>query len=76
MDHCVRYFCRSNLNNLASLVIEPCPLPDKAVAEIDKSMHKLWDLETVGIRIEDEVHKSVVNDISFTGERYSVGLPW
>ena len=62
--------------NLVSLVIEPCPLPDKAVAEIDKSMHKLWDLETVGIRIEDEVHKSVVNNISFTGERYSVGLPW
>ena len=39
-------------------------------------MHKLWDLESLGIRVEDEVHKSVVNNISFTGERYSVGLPW
>ena len=63
-------------DNLVSLVIEPCPLPNKAVAEIDKSMHKLWDLETVGIRIEDEIHKSVLNNISFKGERYSVGLPW
>ena len=66
----------SSIENLVGLVIEPCPLQDKAVAEIDKSMHKLWDLETLGIRVEDEIHKSVVNNISFTGECYSVGLPW
>ena len=66
----------SSDENLVALVIEPCPLQDKTVAEINKSMHKLWDLETLGIRIEDEVHKSVVSKISFTGERYSVGLPW
>ena len=66
----------SSFENLVGLVIEPCPLQDKVVAEIDKSMHKLWDLETLGIRVEDEIHKSVVSNISFTGERYSVGLPW
>ena len=66
----------SSVDSLVSLVIDPCPLPDKALTEINKSMHKLWDLESLGIRVEDEVHKSVVNNISFTGERYSVGLPW
>ena len=39
-------------------------------------MHKLWDLEKIGIRVEDEVHQSVISSISFTGGRYSVGLPW
>ena len=56
-------------------MIEPCPLQEKTVAEISKSMHKLWDLETLGIIVEDEVHKSVVSK-TFTGERHSVGLPW
>ena len=57
-------------------MIEPCPLQEKPATEIDKSMHKVWDFETLGNRIEDEVHKFVVNTISFTGECYSVGLPW
>ena len=48
----------------------------KTVAEINKFMHKFWDLDMLGIRVEDEIHKSVVSNISFTGERFSVGLPW
>ena len=66
----------SSDENLVALVIEPCPLQGKTVAAIKKSMHKLWDLETLGIRVEDEVHKSVVSKLSFTGECHSVGLPW
>ena len=66
----------SSAENLIALAIEPCPLPDKTAADINKSTHKLWDLETLGIRVEDEFHKSIINIISFTGECYSVGLPW
>ncbi len=44
--------------------------------DLDKTVHKLWDLDSLGIRVEDEVHEGVIDDILFTGERYSVGLPW
>ena len=44
----------SSTENLVDLVIEPWSLQDKAVAEIDKSMHKLWNLEALGIRAEDK----------------------
>ena len=36
----------------------------------------MWDLETLGIRQDNEVHETVKDDIIFTGNRYSVGLPW
>ena len=42
-----------------------------------KDVHRLWDLETLGIRdTEDEVHETFKNSISFNGIRYSVRLPW
>ena len=44
--------------------------------EIDSQLNKLWDLESIGIRVEDEVHTHVIDNIFFTGKRYSVGLPW
>ena len=44
--------------------------------ELEKSVKKLWDLETVGIREENEVHEALKDNISFDGERYKVGLPW
>ena len=44
--------------------------------EIDSQLNKLWDLESIGIRVEDEVHTHVIDNICFTGKRYSVGLPW
>ena len=41
-----------------------------------KDVHRLWDLETLGIRdTEDEVHETFKNSISFNGIRYSVRLP-
>ena len=44
--------------------------------EIDSQLNKLWDLESIGIRVEDEVHTHVIDNVFFTGKRYSVGLPW
>ena len=44
--------------------------------EIESSLHKLWDLDSLGIREINKVHEDVVDHIEFTGERYSVGLPW
>ena len=44
--------------------------------EIDRKLQKLWDLDSNGIREPDKVLENVLDDISFTGERYSVGLPW
>ena len=44
--------------------------------EIKDSLNKLWDLETVGIKEVDPVHEDLIDNISFNGMRYSVGLPW
>ena len=39
-------------------------------------VNKLWDLDTLGIKPQNEVHEKLIDNISFTGSRYSVGLPW
>ena len=44
--------------------------------EIDGNLNKLWDLDSLGIREKDSVHENVIDNICFTGKRYSVGLPW
>ena len=43
---------------------------------LDVQVNKLWDLDSLGIRPKDDVHESLVDNIKFTGERYSVSLPW
>ena len=44
---------------------------------LESDVHKLWDMETLGIiESEDEVHEAFINTVSFTGNRYSVRLPW
>ena len=44
--------------------------------EFDSAINKIRDLDGLGIRPENEVREHIVDDILFTGERYSVGLPW
>jgi len=44
--------------------------------KIEENVNRLWDLDTIGIRPENEVHAHVIDNILFTGKRYSVGLPW
>ena len=44
--------------------------------ETELDLHKLWDLDSIGIREGNEVHESVIDNITFTGSKYSVGLPW
>jgi len=43
---------------------------------LDEQVNKLWDLDSLGIRPNDDVHEFLVDNIKFTGERYSVSLPW
>ena len=43
---------------------------------LDELVHKLWDLDSIGIREGDHVHETLIDNIHFTGERYQVGLPW
>ena len=43
--------------------------------KVEDSLHKLWDLETLGIRPVDEVHATTIDNIEFTGERFSIKLP-
>ena len=43
---------------------------------VDANLSKLWDLDSIGIRTKEDVHASVIDNIIFTGKRYSVGLPW
>ena len=42
---------------------------------LEDKVQKLWDLDTLGIREENEVHENLLDNITFTGESYSVGLP-
>ena len=44
--------------------------------QIDEEDHKLWDLDSLGIREKNEVHEQLIDEIFFTGTRYSVRLPW
>ena len=45
-------------------------------SHMSDNVHRLWDLDTVGIREEDEVHEALKEAISFNGTRYQVHLPW
>ena len=47
-----------------------------AETKMDQEIHKLWDLETLGIKESNEVYDDLLDNVSFTGERYSVKLPW
>ena len=44
--------------------------------ELNSNLNKLWDLDIIGNRTGDDVYFNVIDDIQFTGERYTVGLPW
>ena len=44
--------------------------------DLDAKLQRLWDLDSLGIREQDKVHENVLDDILFSGKRYSVGLPW
>ena len=44
--------------------------------QLDTMVNKLWDLESLGIKEEDHVHETLIDNICFTSERYRVGLPW
>ena len=44
--------------------------------KLEEDIHKLWDLETLGIRRGDEVYEDLLDRVEFSGERYSVSLPW
>ena len=48
----------------------------KEKRELDENLQRLWDLDSLGIREQDKVHENVLDDILFSGKRYSVGLPW
>ena len=52
--------------------LEFVPEPPKT----EDDLHKLWDLDTVGIRPTNQVHTDIVDSIEFTGDRYRTKLPW
>ena len=43
---------------------------------LDSEARKLWDLESLRIRVGDEVDESFEDNNRLTRERYSVKLPW
>ena len=63
-------------DSCVALAVEPTPLSRDEMLDLNKQVHKLWDLETIGIRNDDDVHQRVIDETSFNGQRYSVGLPW
>lgn len=49
---------------------------NEGVDILEGDVQKLWNFEALGITEENKVHERFLNDISFTGSRYSVKLPW
>ena len=45
-------------------------------ASLENEVTKLWDLDSLGIKVCDEVHELFEDDIEFRNERYYVKLPW
>ena len=41
---------------------------------LNERVNKLWDIETIGIKEEDPIYESLIDDISFNGVRYKVKL--
>ena len=64
------------LNSIESINVNILPSFPSKYDKIEETVQKLWDLETVGIRSENEVHEHVIDNIIFTGKRYPLGLPW
>ena len=58
-----------NVNFLSSLI-------KSDQQHINETVNKLWDLDSLGIRENNKMHETLIYNISFTGERYQVGLPW
>ena len=67
----------------------PVPLKDVATGKVrvnlmvqnkkvdmENSLSKLWDLETLGIREKDVIHENLLETTEHTVERYRVKLPW
>eukprot|EP00794_Sanderia_malayensis_P017243 gene17243-biopygen14837 len=66
----------SSFDNNVDLIINAMRVSSEVKPDVDFNVHKLWDLDSIGIRERDPVHELTLDNISFTGKRYSVGLPW
>ena len=49
-------------------------VPEPPTSEED--FHRLWDLDSVGIRPTNDVYTEAIDCIEFTGDRYRIKLPW
>eukprot|EP00794_Sanderia_malayensis_P011463 gene11463-biopygen9142 len=70
------YCSQEHVHEDCSIVATVDDLEHNEERKLGLEVHKLWDLDTLGIRPQNEVHEKVIDNISFTGGRYSVGLPW
>ena len=70
------------LTTNVSLVLDSTPIVTRVghvsnkKQTLEEDLHRLWDLETLGIRRGDEVYEDLLDTVKFSGERYSVTLPW
>lgn len=55
-----------------SLIVEDSLNIDR----VEKEFHKLWDLDSIGIREVDSVQEEFLDSVTFNDSRYSVRLPW
>eukprot|EP00112_Aurelia_sp_Birch-Aquarium-sp1_P015934 Seg357.4 transcript_id=Seg357.4/GoldUCD/mRNA.D3Y31 product="hypothetical protein" protein_id=Seg357.4/GoldUCD/D3Y31 len=62
--------------NEGTAVQEPINLVVENSITVKDEVSRLWDLETLGIRVEDPVHMAFKDEVTFKNGRYSVPLPW
>ena len=46
------------------------------IESLERNVQTLWSFEALGIDKRDKVHEEFLDSIKFTGNRYSVKLPW
>ena len=70
----------SNVNLAATYVLKVQSQTETVIKfednVLDQQVHKLWDLETIGIIDNDSVHDEFLRNLKFKNKRYTVSLPF
>lgn len=64
----------SNVNFVSTHVLKVAECQDKN-PPAEEMLHRLWDIESIGIREKETVHESFLKNVTFQDQRYSVSLP-
>ena len=65
----------SSVNFVSTHVLKVATQTQHKGSRTEKLLHRLWDLDSIGIRDKETVHDTFLENISLTNGRYCVTLP-